>query len=72
LFAEGQRIPQFHVFRHQAERRLRILEAATSLQDLASLSSNHLRRLAAIASAQGARLAWAAQHPYQQAMAHLF
>jgi hypothetical protein len=45
LFGEGQRIPQFHVFRHQAERRLRILEAATSLQDLASLSSNHLEAL---------------------------
>ena len=28
LFAEGQRIPQFHSFRHQAERRLRVLEAA--------------------------------------------
>ena len=45
LFAEGQRIPQFHAFRHQAERRLRVLEAATSLQDLASLSSNHLEAL---------------------------
>ena len=45
LFAEGQRIPQFHAFRHQAERRLRVLEAATSLQNLASLSSNHLEAL---------------------------
>ena len=45
LFAEGQHIPQFHAFRDQAERRLRILEAAASLQDLATLSSNHLEAL---------------------------
>jgi proteic killer suppression protein len=45
LFAEGQRIPHFHAFRYQAERRLRVLEAATSLQDLAYLSSNHLEAL---------------------------
>jgi len=44
LFAEGQHISQLH-FRHQAERRLRIWEAATSLQDLATLSSNHLEAL---------------------------
>ena len=44
-FAEGERIPQFHPFREQAEKRLRILEAATSLQDLAALPSNRLEAL---------------------------
>ncbi len=44
-FADGERIPQFHAFREQAEKRLRVLEAATSLQDLAALPSNRLEAL---------------------------
>ena len=56
---EGQRIPQFHAFRPiRPKSRLRVLEAATSLQDLASLSSNHLEAL-------GGDQQGAAQHPYQ-------
>jgi len=44
-FAEGKRVSLFDGFRHQAEKRLRILEAATSLRDLAQLPSNHLETL---------------------------
>lgn len=45
-FAEGERIRQFEPFRQQAEKRLRILEAATALRDLAQLPSNRLEALA--------------------------
>ena len=44
-FADGERVLLFEGFRHQAEKRLRILEAATSLRDLAQLPSNHLETL---------------------------
>ena len=44
-FAEGERVPAFEAFRHQAEKRLRVLEAATSLRDLAQLPSNRLEIL---------------------------
>lgn len=45
-FAEGERVPQFEPFRQQAEKRLRILEAATALRDLAQIRSNRLEALA--------------------------
>jgi proteic killer suppression protein len=45
-FAEGERVSQFEPFRHQAEKRLRVLEAATSLRDLAQLPGNRLEALA--------------------------
>ena len=45
-FAEGERIPSFEGFRHQAEKRLRVLEAAAGLRDLAQLPSNRLEALA--------------------------
>ena len=45
-FAAGERVPAFEGFRHQGEKRLRILEAAASLQDLAQLRSNRLEALA--------------------------
>lgn len=45
-FANGERVPAFESFRHQAEKRLRILEAATGLRDLGQLRSNRLEALA--------------------------
>jgi len=45
-FAEGERVRQFEPFRQQAEKRLRILEAATGLRDLAQLPGNRLEALA--------------------------
>jgi len=44
-FAEGERVAAFEGFRHQAEKRLRVLEAATGLLDLAQLNSIHLESL---------------------------
>ena len=44
--AAGERVPAFEGFRHQAEKRLRILEAASNLRDLAQLRSNRLEALA--------------------------
>ena len=44
-FAEGERVPAFEGFRHQAEKRLRVLEAAAGLGDLAQLRSNRLEAL---------------------------
>jgi proteic killer suppression protein len=44
-FAEGERIPAFEGFRHQAEKRLRVLEAAGSLRELGQLRSNRLEAL---------------------------
>jgi toxin HigB-1 len=45
LFAAGATVPAFHGFRRQAEKRLRILEAAVDLADLAGLPSNRLEAL---------------------------
>jgi proteic killer suppression protein len=44
-FAEGKYVAQFEAFRFQAEKRLRILEAAENLLDLAQLPSNRLETL---------------------------
>ncbi len=43
--ANGDRVSQFDGFRRQAEKRLRILEAATALRDLAQLPSNRFEAL---------------------------
>ncbi len=43
--AAGDRVRRWDAFRLQAERRLRILDAATSLGDLATLNSNRLETL---------------------------
>jgi proteic killer suppression protein len=45
LFAEGGFVRAFEGFRRQAERRLDILDAATSLGDLRALPSNGLEGL---------------------------
>jgi len=45
LFANGETIARFGHFRRQAEKRLRILEAAMSLADLRWLPSNRLESL---------------------------
>ena len=44
-FSEGERVPRFEAIRHQAEKRLRVLEAAASLRDLAGLPGNRLEAL---------------------------
>lgn len=44
-FVAGGGIRRFEPFRRQAEKRLRILDAATSLVDLAALNSNWLEAL---------------------------
>ncbi len=44
-FSRGDRVSKWEAFRRQAEKRLRILEAATSLGDLAALNSNRLEVL---------------------------
>jgi len=43
--AAGEKISKWEPFRRQAEKRLRILDAATSLRDLATLNSNRLETL---------------------------
>ncbi len=43
--AAGERVRQWEPFRQQAEKRLRILDAATSPGDLAALNSNRLEML---------------------------
>lgn len=43
--AAGERVRQWEPFRRQAERRLRILDSATSLNDLTALNSNRLEAL---------------------------
>jgi toxin HigB-1 len=43
--AAGKKVRQWEPFRNQAEKRLRILDAATSLGDLAALNSNRLETL---------------------------
>jgi proteic killer suppression protein len=44
-FAAGGKVRRWDPFRRQAEKRLRILDAATSLGDLAALNSNRLEAL---------------------------
>ncbi len=44
-FAEGKRVKEFEGFRRQAEKRLYILDAATSLADLQALPSNALEAM---------------------------
>jgi proteic killer suppression protein len=44
-FARGGNVPGFQGFREQAERRLAILESASSLEDLRALPSNRLESL---------------------------
>ncbi len=44
-FAEGDFVKQFEPFRRQAEKRLRILEAAKNKNDLAQLPSNRFEAL---------------------------
>ena len=43
--AAGKRVRRWEPFRRQAEKRIRILESATSLSDLAVLNSNRLETL---------------------------
>lgn len=44
-FAEGERVKEFQAFKEQAERRLDILEAAASRNDLMRLPSNRFEAL---------------------------
>jgi proteic killer suppression protein len=44
-FAEGQTVREFQGFVRQAHRRLEVLDAATSLDDLRALRSNRLEAL---------------------------
>lgn len=44
-FANGKRVSQFESFRRQAEKRLRILDAAMTLEDLRNLPSNRFEIL---------------------------
>jgi len=44
-FAAGERVRAWDGIRAQAERRLRVLDAATSFGDLAALNSNRLEAL---------------------------
>jgi toxin HigB-1 len=43
--AAGEKVRQWEPFRRQAEKRLRVLDSATSLRDLAMLKSNRLEAL---------------------------
>ena len=45
LFANGEKVQRFEPFRRQAERRLRILEAAAAIHDLRQLPGNRLEIL---------------------------
>ena len=45
LFAEGERVREFHACKDQAERRLDILEAADNRNDLSKLPSNRFEAL---------------------------
>ena len=45
LFAQGKFVRAFSGFEQQAERRLAILDAATSLDDLSNLNSNRFKAL---------------------------
>ena len=61
-FAAGEFVRAFQGFEAQAERRLAVLNAATSLSDLRNLPSNRLEAL------RGDR---AVLHSHQSAMAYL-
>ena len=41
----GEMVRKWESFRRQAEKRLRVLDAATSIEDLATLNSNRLEAL---------------------------
>ena len=43
--ADGEKVQRFEGFQRQAEKRLRVLEAAISIKDLAQLPSNRLEAL---------------------------
>ena len=43
--AEGEEVRRWEPFTRQAEKRLRILDGATSLRDLAALNSNRLEAM---------------------------
>jgi proteic killer suppression protein len=45
MFADGDPLVAFHGFARQASKRLDILDAATSLEDLRALPSNRLEAL---------------------------
>jgi toxin HigB-1 len=51
-FADGKRVRDFEGFRRQAEKRLDILDSATSLGDLRALPSNALESLKSDRSGQ--------------------
>ena len=42
---EGRRVKEFQAFARQAEKRLRVLDAADTLQSLMCLPSNHFKAL---------------------------
>jgi toxin HigB-1 len=42
---EGNRVPEFQAFARQAEKRLRVLDAADTLEALMMLPSNHFKAL---------------------------
>jgi proteic killer suppression protein len=50
--AAGEKVGKWEPFRRQAEKRLRILDAASSLGDLAALNSNRLEALKGIRKGQ--------------------
>jgi toxin HigB-1 len=52
MFAEGRFVREFHGFAMQAYKRLEILDAATSIADLAALPSNRLELLKGSRSGQ--------------------
>lgn len=45
VFANGDRVPQFHPFAAQAYKRLELLENAESLNDIANIRSNRFEKL---------------------------
>jgi proteic killer suppression protein len=51
-FAEGERVSRFHAFEQQAYKRLEILEAAKSREDLMALPSNRFEALGGDRSGQ--------------------
>jgi len=63
--AAGEKVRQWEPFRRQAEKRLRILDSATSLGDFAALNSNRS------GSPEG-RPQGAVFHTDQRPVAHLF
>jgi plasmid maintenance system killer protein len=42
---EGKRVPEFHAFARQAEKRLRVLDAADTIEALMMLPSNRFKAL---------------------------